>query len=128
MRVVLHNFSGPLLSHLAACRWENKGWRGVCCVWMSFAFTSKDFWTDPIMDCNFTTNLDTNVEECILSSKNKSVFFQNCYNFELYCRLSWIFFTLSCGILLITFKFRIALWQIILLASLCWILYLDKTP
>ena len=88
MRVVLHNFSGPLLPYLAVCRYENKGRRGVRCVWMSFGFTSKPFRTDPIMDCNFTTKLDTNVEERTVSSKNKSVILKNCYNFELYRRLS----------------------------------------
>jgi hypothetical protein len=122
MRVVLHNFSGPLYSQFDVCRYENKGRRGVCCVLTSFAFTSKYFWTDTIIDSNLTTKLDTNVEERMVSSKNKSMLFQNYYNFEIYRRLTWIFFTLIYDILLITLKFRIIFWKIILLVSFVYFL------
>jgi len=56
---------------------------------------------------NLTTKLETNIEVHMVSSKNKSVLFQNYYNFEIYCRVTGTLFTLSCGILFITFKFRI---------------------
>ena len=54
---------------------------------MSFAFTSNSFWTDPIMDSKLTAKLDRNVEERMLSSKTKPVFFQKYYNFEIYLKI-----------------------------------------
>lgn len=69
MRAVLHNFTGPFYSHLDVCRYENNGRRGVRCILMNFAFTSKCFRTNPIIDSNLTTKLDTNVEERMVSSK-----------------------------------------------------------
>lgn len=74
IRVVLHKFSGQLYSHLDVCRYENKGRRSVRCVWISFAFTSKCFRTDPIIDTNPTTKLDSNVEERMVSSKINQCF------------------------------------------------------
>jgi hypothetical protein len=74
VRVVLY-FSGPLLSHLDVCRYENKGRPELRCIGMSFAFTSNRFRTGPIMDSKPTTKLDSNVEERVVSSKNRSLFF-----------------------------------------------------